>query len=47
MKEGWWEHYCYVQKDRLGFQKGVTCDWCDREEPIKIVVRDDKEGDDK
>ena len=47
MKEGWWEHYCYVQKDIMGFQKGVKCDWCDMEEPIEIIVREDKEGDDK
>ena len=31
----------------MGFQKGVKCDWCDMEEPIEIVVRNDKEGDDK
>lgn len=47
MEEGWWEHYCCVQKDIMGFQKGVKCDWCDMEEPIEIVVRNDKEGDDK
>ena len=28
-------------------QKGVKCDWCDMEDPIEIIVREDKEGDDK
>lgn len=23
-----WEHYCKVQKDIMGFEKGTPCDWC-------------------
>lgn len=23
-----WEHYCKVQKDIMGFEKGAPCDWC-------------------
>ena len=23
-----WEHYCPVQKDIMGFEKGTPCDWC-------------------
>ena len=37
--DGFWEHYCMVEKDIMGFEKGVKCDWCG----IKIVVRNDDE----
>jgi len=47
MEDGWWEHYCVVEKDIMGFQKGVKCDWCGMEEPIKIVVRDDNDETEK
>ena len=30
----------------MGFQKGVKCDWCGMEEPIKVIVRND-DGDDE
>ena len=44
-KSGFWEHYCFVERDIMGFEKGVPCDWCGMKEPIKIIVRnDDKEG---
>ena len=23
-----WEHYCKVQKDIMGFEKVTPCDWC-------------------
>ena len=44
-KTEFWEHYCCVQRDIMGFPKGVPCDWCDEEDPnpfsIKVIVRDD------
>ena len=40
-KSGFWEHYCMVERDIMGFEKGVPCDWCGMKEPIKIVVRND------
>ena len=46
VEDGWWEHYCIVERDIMGFQKGVKCDWCGMEEPIKVIVRDDN-GDDE
>lgn len=46
MDKEWWEHYCCVQRDIMGFPKGVPCDWCDEEDPnpysIKVIVRDNK-----
>ena len=42
-KSGFWEHYCMVEKDIIGFEKGVKCDWCGMEEPIKIIIRNDDE----
>ena len=41
--DGFWEHYCMVEKDIMGFEKGVKCDCCGMEEPIKIVIRNDDE----
>ena len=46
--DGFWEHYCCVQRDIMGFEKGVPCDWCDEEDPnpfsIKVIVRNDPGG---
>jgi len=48
MEEEWWQHYCCVQREVMGFQKGVPCDWCDEEDPnpfsIKVIVRNDPGG---
>lgn len=33
--EEFWEHYCKVQKDVMGFEKGVECDWCGEKESSK------------
>lgn len=30
--EEFWEHYCPVEKDVVGFEKGVECDWCGAKE---------------
>jgi hypothetical protein len=27
-KEGFWEHVCPVHGGKIGFEKGVECDWC-------------------
>lgn len=27
-----WEHYCKVQNDIMGFKKGSECDWCGAKE---------------
>ena len=47
MEKGWWEHYCFVEKDVMGFEKGVKCDWCGAEEPIKIEIINDSNGEDE
>lgn len=31
-EEGWWLHYCPIQDDVMGFEKGVECDWCGMKE---------------
>ena len=28
-EDEWWEHYCPVEEDIMGFQKGFRCDWCE------------------
>ena len=27
-----WEHYCPVEKDIIGTEKGCPCNWCDATE---------------
>ena len=27
--DGFWEHYCMVEKDIMGIEKGKPCNWCD------------------
>tara|TARA_E500000081_G_scaffold22645_1_gene26321 strand:- start:859 stop:978 length:120 start_codon:yes stop_codon:yes gene_type:complete len=27
-----WEHYCPVEKDIIGTEKGYPCNWCDATE---------------
>ena len=27
-----WEHYCEVEKDIIGTEKGKPCNWCDKTE---------------
>lgn len=26
--DGFWEHVCPVHGGKIGFEKGVECDWC-------------------
>ena len=28
-KNNMWEHYCEVEKDIIGIEKGKPCNWCD------------------
>lgn len=27
-EDGFWEHVCPVHGGKIGFEKGVECDWC-------------------
>ena len=27
-----WQHYCRVEKDIMGTEKGQPCNWCDEKE---------------
>jgi hypothetical protein len=38
-----WEHYCKVQKDIMGFEKGTPCDWCGATEQEVLVKPFDDE----
>ena len=38
-----WEHYCKVQKDIMGFEKGTPCDWCGATEQEVLVKPFDEE----
>ena len=40
-KRIFWEHYCYVERDIMGFEKGAACDWCGATEPPKVIIRND------
>jgi len=30
-----WEHYCKVEQDVMGIEKGKPCNWCDLTEKDK------------
>ncbi len=31
-KNNMWEHYCKVEQDVMGIEKGKPCNWCDKTE---------------
>ena len=34
---GFWEHYCEVEKDKMGVEKGFPCNWCGKmEEDLEL-----------
>ena len=37
-----WEHYCKVEQDVMGIEKGKPCNWCDLTEKNKEYPRDGK-----